>query len=351
MPSKLFAGPIVASLISATFMVFLIGFGPFGAEAIAPTTDGPTASGPSSGPPTMLGYTATTTPTLVSAWLSKQPDANSDHVSIFDYGDPVYAFVRVGDVPTDTYWGLVAQISGTWGATVPLEQRAGGTETRMFGFGEFIPGDGPAGNAFSLSVSLNGGFNGPQRITVPFTYGSWPNLAPNPSFENGTDSPTGWRTLSPVGSVQGWESSSWVSGHRSLSVSGPTPSNYNVRWVTTDLVSVMPGQTYTFSTWIRADSFITSTGRLNVTLFFYDADGNSLSQGWGPDTRDGAGFFWQKFAFNSPITFPPGVAKVQISLGYNSTDPADTNKVYFDNVALIGPSLYHRLYLPAMSKD
>jgi len=84
-------------------------------------------------------------------------------------------------------------------------------------------------------------------------------------------------------------------------------------------------------------------------MWYYDASGNSLNSGWGPFTSSPSST-WQ--LTSGSTTIPANAARVRLTLVYWSTSSADTNKVYFDDIALVGPNPSpYKLYLPAVIKN
>ena len=91
-------------------------------------------------------------------------------------------------------------------------------------------------------VSKNSDLPAPLSVT---------NLAPNPSFEEGSSQPNGWAPLA-VGATYTWSSTNAHAGSRSICISNMS-GNSSGEWGSQQ-IPVQPNQKYNASIWVRGDS-------------------------------------------------------------------------------------------------
>jgi hypothetical protein len=81
---------------------------------------------------------------------------------------------------------------------------------------------------------------------------TYDNFAPNPSFEEGNDMPTGWECYSDYPSKFLWDSEFSHSGEKSVGIKGLEKPFHLLEWTTTDLIPVEPLEyTYELSAWYK----------------------------------------------------------------------------------------------------
>ena len=110
------------------------------------------------------------------------------------------------------------------------------------------------------------------------------NLAPNPSFEEGTSGPAGWRLMSLHGQeVPTWEASVAHTGSRSLKIDIPAASGAIVSGWHSDPIPVDVSKQYCFSVWAKATPSLIDRVVLVLMVRELDAHGNpSAGLGVGP---------------------------------------------------------------------
>lgn len=108
-----------------------------------------------------------------------------------------------------------------------------------------------------------------------------PNLAPNPSFEEGDTMPTGW-TYSPNNTgIYHWDSDFAQSGLKSVGVMNLTDPHQNYYW-TTDFIPVdFTLYTYVFSGWFKYDEESSDHHSAEFLVEEYDKNYNLIyNYGW-----------------------------------------------------------------------
>jgi len=103
--------------------------------------------------------------------------------------------------------------------------------------------------------------------------GMGPNLAPNPSFEEGGTMPTGWTNFSAKGVVYSWDSSDAHSGTKSVGISN-IAYRLTIYWYTTSLIPVDPlVNVYDFSVWYKFNKIPANHYQWGALRFdMYDKD-------------------------------------------------------------------------------
>lgn len=105
--------------------------------------------------------------------------------------------------------------------------------------------------------------------------GMEPNLAPNPSFEEGDKMPTGWTYDPDTNGTFNWDSDYAHSGEKSVGVLNLTKANnLNTGWTTTDFIPVhLAENEYIFSGWIKYN-IVPSNPDQTAILFIWEYDEN-----------------------------------------------------------------------------
>jgi hypothetical protein len=113
--------------------------------------------------------------------------------------------------------------------------------------------------------------------------GMGPNLAPNPSFEEGGTMPTGWTNVSALGDVKGsyhWDSSDAHSGSKSVGIYKIENSRASYWHLPlTNLIPVdLVNFTYEFSVWYKFNKIPANVNQWGALEFgMYDKDKNFIS--------------------------------------------------------------------------
>ena len=148
------------------------------------------------------------------------------------------------------------------------------------------------------SISMPASTPVPFNISIPDQRIS-NNLAPNPSFDQGSTSPTGW-TASTRGSdaVLEWDEKITRNGDHSLKISGSRSSNRGwPGWETVEVLPIEPGEEYKFSVW----TYIESRAIIWMDIDILDSSGKSLGSASSGNILLGqtGEWFQQTKAFNT----------------------------------------------------
>ncbi len=151
------------------------------------------------------------------------------------------------------------------------------------------------------------------------------NLAPNPSFESERDgSVRGW-SGSLDGTTFTWSEDMAYTGRRSICISNLRAEG-STEWVSSESIPVSPGETYTFSAYVKGDF----NQEADIAVFPKDADGRRM---------DGYSTFTP---FNNtdwtyaevPFVVPLDAVTIQLYLGANNqSDTETTGTVCYDSVS------------------
>ncbi len=219
------------------------------------------------------------------------------------------ALIRLPDVPP----GATARVGSNSGSAVPAYQPGQGTD--LFFVAQMPP---RSERLFHVSFSAS-------RRTEPATAladyeqlltGS-PNLAPNGSFENGTDAPAAWQKPGATSARQVTARFSGDArfGKRSLELTvGENSRGDWVGWHSGE-IPVQPGATYLLSGWLKAVGLKGSAG---IHAHFHDASGALTKSGAMTSTQPpvGGDSDWQNSrAF---VQAPPDAATIQLHLTMNT---------------------------------
>ena len=91
-----------------------------------------------------------------------------------------------------------------------------------------------------------------REISQEKITGTSDNFAPNPSFEEGNETPTGWIAYSNYTSKFLWDSAFAHSGEKSVGITGLEQPFRYLEWITTDLIPIEPLEhTYELSAWYK----------------------------------------------------------------------------------------------------
>jgi len=171
------------------------------------------------------------------------------------------------------------------------------------------------------------------------------NLAPNPSFENGTSFPNGWdqSIYNGTGNIS-WSTAHGHSGSYSIKVSNTSKENLNwACWfgvVTKEFINVDISSTYELSVWYMYTTIPTLSEKTGLTIYLleYDANGNWL-QAYGVRGRstNAVKNTWYELTTSmyDPSRFHAQTAKVEIEVVYSCNQKTDNTVVYFDDVSLL----------------
>ncbi len=160
-----------------------------------------------------------------------------------------------------------------------------------------------------------------------------PNLAPNPSFEEGDSLPTGWTYAPDTNGTFTWDSNYAYSGEKSIGVLNLTDAYpYRVMWITSDFIPVNLTKTsYMFSAWFK---FVDVPGYQSAWISFQEYDGNYERTGGGGTGRGSMDTEWHQIM--TTTGYDHGSVKyVKLELGQRFNEPYEPDpmiEIRFDDV-------------------
>jgi len=161
-----------------------------------------------------------------------------------------------------------------------------------------------------------------------------PNLAPNPSFEEGDTMPSGWTNYPGTDLIYHWDNNCAYSGEKSVGVLNLTNTTdpLNSGWITTDFISVdYEINEYIFSGWVKFIGIPHENQCAVLSIKEYDINYQFLSY------RGIACEFTSEWQNISIDTIPSNETKyIKLQLGqvlfYPSTEPDPSIEVRFDDL-------------------
>lgn len=190
------------------------------------------------------------------------------------------------------------------------------------------------------------------------------NLAPNPSFEEGSNMPNGWQPnrLTFMYSTDGknykemyykadfiWDKGNAHSGSCSLNIRN-LGGGHVADWKTIDFIPVSEGIPYKLSVWVKESSewygknYVDLRNKLNlegdiqviITAFPYDSNNNPINYPFGVTTNCFPTLNWTELSML--IKLPPGTVKVKIDFeAWEQTGYLHNNSIWFDDI-YFGPA-------------
>jgi hypothetical protein len=159
----------------------------------------------------------------------------------------------------------------------------------------------------------------------------YPNLAPNPSFEEGDTMPTGWIYSGDTSGIFHWDSTFAHSGEKSVGVLNLTNYQQDLFWITTDFIPVDPQKnSYIFSTWYK---FIESPVDNQVAISWvqeYDVNYNLV--GWGGPSF-GFSSEWESQSWGPNLQNNVKYVKLQVGQHiWSQNEPNPLVEVRFDDI-------------------
>lgn len=157
-----------------------------------------------------------------------------------------------------------------------------------------------------------------------------PNLAPNPSFEEGDTMPTGWGYDINSTGIYHWDSNYSFSGEKSVGVLNLTQVLEEVNWITTDFIPVNYAiNSYILSVWYEIIG-IPSTHQF-ATLNIWEYDQNYyLVGGMGTGSSLYAG--WHQMELTTQYNSRVKYVKIELGQEAFSIEPNSSVEVRFDDV-------------------
>ncbi len=165
--------------------------------------------------------------------------------------------------------------------------------------------------------------------------GMEPNLAPNPSFEEGETLPTGWTYDPDTNGTYTWDTAYAYSGEKSIGVFNLTGDNIyppDMMWMTTDFIPVnCTKNSYMFSAWFKFVE-IPPTGQ-GAKIQILDYDANYQLTGGGSSGHGSTDTEWHQIQHQTGYSADIKYVKLMIGqyyiLGY---EPDPLVEIRFDDV-------------------
>lgn len=162
-----------------------------------------------------------------------------------------------------------------------------------------------------------------------------PNLAPNPSFEDGETLPTGWTYDPDTNGTYTWDTAYAYSGEKSIGVSNLTGDNIyppDMMWMTTDFIPVnCTKNSYMFSAWFKFVE-IPPTGQ-GAKIQILDYDSNYQLTGGGSSGYGSTDTEWHQISHGTGYSADIKYVKLEIGqyyiIGY---EPDPLVEIRFDDV-------------------
>lgn len=106
-------------------------------------------------------------------------------------------------------------------------------------------------------------------VCVGATMTAADNLLPNPSFEEGSDRPSGWAVWAKEPTAALWSTANIRSGSRSMQVGAATHKD-GARWLQEEAIRIVPGRKYRLTGWVKTEDAL---GNVNIAIGWYSAKG------------------------------------------------------------------------------
>jgi hypothetical protein len=161
-----------------------------------------------------------------------------------------------------------------------------------------------------------------------------PNLAPNPSFEEGDAMPTGWTYSPESNGTYTWDSNYAYSGEKSVGVLNLTNNIYPpyLMWITTDFIPVdCTVNAYRFSAWFK---FVEIPPVFQyATIHIREYDINYQPMGWGGAGHGSVDSEWHQISTGTGYSNNTKYVKLEIGQEYNlASEPDPLLEVRYDDV-------------------
>lgn len=159
-----------------------------------------------------------------------------------------------------------------------------------------------------------------------------PNLAPNPSFEEGDTMPTGWIPLPDTNGIYTWDSDYAYSGEKSVGALNLTNNYpYQVMWTTTDFIPVdITVSSYMLTAWFKFVD-ITEYQYAIVRILHYDI--NYQLVGSGGAGRGSNDTEWHQITKTTGNDDHTKYVKLEIGQAFNPPyEPDSLIEIRFDDV-------------------
>ena len=156
------------------------------------------------------------------------------------------------------------------------------------------------------------------------------NLAPNPSFEDGDDSPTGWQTEIVGEGTFDWKITPGRTDGHSLSISNILGGS-SLRWTTKAFIPIDPEHDYEISVWYRNS---TQTSTFAFLAVFWGAKRYGLESTGVWQMKPTLDWVHRTYLIHSEQikTHFPGANRVKLSFG-GSAKVTENGAVWIDDVS------------------
>jgi hypothetical protein len=156
------------------------------------------------------------------------------------------------------------------------------------------------------------------------------NLAPNPSFEDGDDTPIGWMTeISRGDGTFDWKTAPGRTDGHSLSI-GNIQAGSNLRWVNSSFIPIQPDQDYEISAWYKNT---TQTSSVAFLAEFWGEKPYALGSTGIWQMKPSSEWVHRSFLIHEDHIKKsfPGANRIKLSFGGSSKND-ETGAVWIDEV-------------------
>jgi hypothetical protein len=177
-------------------------------------------------------------------------------------------------------------------------------------------------------INMNSESETPRRNVVG------PNLAPNPSFEEGDTIPTGWTYNPNTNGIYTWDSNHAHSGEKSIGVLNLTnnSNSSDLMWTTLDFIPVdCILYSYMFIAWFRFVEKPPDCHFAMLRVLEYDINYQFIEQG-GFGIGSVNNTEWQGFGFSFSYNNNTKYVKLQAGQEYIRGEPDPSVEIRFDDI-------------------
>jgi hypothetical protein len=183
-----------------------------------------------------------------------------------------------------------------------------------------------------LIVNVSAVLGNTDEIPYRNVTGMEPNLAPNPSFEEGNIMPTGWTYAPDTNGTFTWDSNYAHSGEKSVGVLNLTNAYpYRVMWITTDFIPVdITTSSYMLSAWFK---FVDIPEYQYATVRILRYDINYQLTGYGGAGHGSNDTEWHQITKTTGNDDHTKYVKLEIGQAFNPPyEPDPLIEIRFDDV-------------------
>jgi hypothetical protein len=185
-----------------------------------------------------------------------------------------------------------------------------------------------------LIVNVSAVLGNTGEIPCRNVAGMGPNLAPNPSFEEGDTVPTGWTYEPDTNGTYTWDSNYAYSGEKSVGVLNLTNDGYpwNLMWITTDYIPVdLTVNSYMQSVWFKFVEIPPTYQYAMIHILQFDI--NYQPTGGGGAGRGSTDTEWHQISHYTGYDNHTKYVKLEIGQEYNPEyAPDPLVEIRFDDI-------------------